>query len=217
MTTRRFSFNGVAGTNHYLALFRASDGYVFDFDAGVLDWVSTIGGATTPYVAATELTNLGGTGYSAYVADVDLSAINATSTPLQVIAQWFTNTGLTTPISDFSEYSIIGADLDDIPDTREIRGSVALADDGTVSVVGWLVKDGRNEALVSGSMDVAARIDSAGVDAWSATTSTVKDGYYFRATHALGTATPGENWLFKVTITDPDGATVTETFALQVG
>lgn len=215
MTSRNFSFNGVAGTNHYFALFRASDGYVFDFDDNT--WTATIGGATTPYVAGTERTNLGGSGYSGFIAAVNLANVNATSTPVQVIAQWFTNTGLTTPVSDFAEYEIVGGDLDDTPDTREIRASVAVADDGTVSVAGWLVRDGQNVALASGSLAVAARIDSAGADAWTASSSTVKDGYYFRVTHALGTATPGENWLFKLTITDPDGATVVETFALQVG
>lgn len=215
MTTRRFSFNGVAGTNHYFALFRASDGYVFDFDDNT--WTATIGGATTPYVAATELTNLGGAGYSGFVADVDLKDINATSTPLQVIAQWFTNTGLTTPISDFSEYSIAGADFDDLTGKREIRGSVATANDGTVAITAWLVRNGQNLALSSGSCDVTARIDSAGVDAWTASSSTLLQGYRFRVTHALGAAAAGENWLFDVTITDSDGATFNETFGLAAG
>lgn len=213
MATRRFAFNGVAGTSHYLALFRASDGYVFDFDDNT--WTETIGGATTPYVAGTERANLGGTGYSGFFAAVDLADVNATATPVQVIAQWFTNTGLTTPVSDFSEYSIVGGDLDDVPDTREIRGSVAVADDGTVTITAWLVKDGRNVALASGSCSVVCREATAGADAWTETSAVVVDGYYFNVTHALGTPATGENWLFKVTITDPDSATVTETFGLQ--
>lgn len=213
MTTRRFAFNGVAGTSHYLALFRASDGYVFDFDDNT--WTATIGAATTPYVACTEQTNLGGTGYSGFFASVDLADVNATTTAVQVIAQWFTNTNLTTPVSDFADYTIIGGDLDDVPDTREIRGSVAVDDGGDVLVTAWLVRDGRNVTLASGSCSVVCREATAGVDAWTATSSTVVDGYYFNVTHALGTPATGQNWLFEVTITDPDGATVTETFGLQ--
>lgn len=212
MATRRFAFNGVAGTSHYLALFRASDGYVFDFDDNT--WTETIGGATTPYVAGTERANLGGTGYSGFFAAVDLADVNATATPVQVIAQWFTDTSLAVSVSDFSEYTIVGGDLDDVPDTREIRGTINPGDDGTVLITVWLVRDGRNVALASGSCSVVCREATAGVDAWTDSSSTVVDGYYFNVSHALGDPERGQNWLFEVTITDPDGATVTETFGL---
>jgi len=76
-----------ASANIYFRLWDAS-GNVFDFNDTTF---KAIGSATTPQVAATERAAPGGTGYSAYVATVDLSTVNKTGTEMMVLFHAYDN------------------------------------------------------------------------------------------------------------------------------
>lgn len=91
-----FTFQGVAGVGHYLAIFRTSDGHVFDWSDSTF---KAFGSASQKTEAADEITHVGGTSRSLFSVAVDLSDVNDTSTPVEVVANWFTDSGATTCVS----------------------------------------------------------------------------------------------------------------------
>lgn len=126
MTTERFSFTGDAGTAHYLAVFNAA--------GQVLDWsdntFKALASATTKATAATEQADLGGTGKSAFIKDVDLSLLNNTTTPAKFRADWFTDANATALVSNTLEFSVKKADLwDGVSDPRLLKYIQLLARD----------------------------------------------------------------------------------------
>lgn len=78
-----------SGSTVYLAVFRKSDGKVFDWadNTWKLD-----GSATTPNVAMSALRSAG-TGQSLYVVSLNLATINATATPVDVTVLAFKRVG----------------------------------------------------------------------------------------------------------------------------
>lgn len=87
-----------------LAVFRVSDGYVLDFNDHTFK--STVGGATTPYSSATELTVPGGSADSLYTVSLDLSHLNSSSTEADYLLDWYTDTGLTTCVSSGEQITV---------------------------------------------------------------------------------------------------------------
>jgi len=106
MATEVFQFTGVAGTTHYLAIFNSS-GQVLDFADNTFKALS---GATTPRVTATERTDMGGA-KSGFTASVDLANVNSTSTVTKYFADWYTDTGLTTCVSNTIEFAVASSAL----------------------------------------------------------------------------------------------------------
>lgn len=77
MTTAKLAFQHNASSNLYVAAFNAS-GQVFDYSTNT--WVAISLPPVNPFLAVTERTGTGGSGYSDYWADVNYSLLNATST-----------------------------------------------------------------------------------------------------------------------------------------
>ncbi len=115
MTTERFSFTGIAGTGHYLAIFNAA-GQVFDWNDNTF---KALASATTKATSATEQADLGGTGKSAFIKDVDLSLLNNTTTPAKFRCDWYTHADATILVSNTVEFAVCQADLwDPVGDPR---------------------------------------------------------------------------------------------------
>lgn len=203
MATETFSITYDAGENLFLGIFRLSDGHVFDFDDNTFKALS---GADTPYVAAAEQTDPGGTGKSSYVASVDLGDINATSDPLDVVLDWFTDDTLATRVSESNQISIVGSQIDNGLELYKPLVTVGIDDDMTAKVVGHLTINEQNVMLASGSMSVVIFEVSTPLDTISVSSSTVVRGYFFVATHALSGLVAGKVYGFEVTITDADGS-----------
>ncbi len=72
MATKRLRIEATAGSNVYFTVWRSSDNLIFDFSDNTF---KAIGSATTPYLAASENTNTGGTGRSHYTASLNLSLL----------------------------------------------------------------------------------------------------------------------------------------------
>lgn len=92
MSTENVVLHYEAGLNIYVAAFR-SDGKVFDWDAGVEDWVTLAAPPVDFSVSVTERTGTGGSGFSDYWASVDLGLLNPTSTLLDVRLKFFNRVG----------------------------------------------------------------------------------------------------------------------------
>lgn len=80
MTTRRITTLATTGWNVYAIVQRLSDGKCFDFADN--SW-KTLAGATTPGIALASLASYGGS-QSLFGADLNMSTINATVTPVDV-------------------------------------------------------------------------------------------------------------------------------------
>ena len=122
MATEIFSFTYTASTSLYFAIFRLSDGKVLDF---LDNTFKTLSGATTPYVSATELADLGGA-MSGYKASVDLANVNSTSTAAQYVVDWYTNTGLTTRVSESDSIRVAASSI--VTDSLTSTERNAIAD-----------------------------------------------------------------------------------------
>jgi len=80
MATRRIVTVATTGWNVYAIVQRLSDGKCFDFNSNT--W-ATLAGATTPGIALTSLASYGGS-QSLFGADLNMSTINSTVTPVDV-------------------------------------------------------------------------------------------------------------------------------------
>lgn len=90
MTTEVFTLPEYdAGETVFFRVFDTT-GNVFDFDDGIF---KAIGSATTPQVAASEKTGMGGTGKSGYTASIDLAAINDTGSVGRYTAKAYAQAG----------------------------------------------------------------------------------------------------------------------------
>lgn len=90
MATHKFCLtNHTAGSSdvfiRVFGLTGGEEGQVFDFNDSTM---KAIGSATTPYASATEITGPSGT-KSAYVASVDLNALNPSGTVKQYFVEWY--------------------------------------------------------------------------------------------------------------------------------
>lgn len=74
MATERFTYDGVASLNAYLRIHNTA-GLVLDYSDNTF---KALGSATTPNATMTEVAAAGGTGFSRYYVDVDLSLLNDT-------------------------------------------------------------------------------------------------------------------------------------------
>lgn len=118
MTTEVFLFTGTAATTHRLAIFN-STGQVFDFNDSTF---KSLASATTPYTNATERADMGGT-KSGYTASVNLALLNSTTTPIKFFADWYTDTGLTTRVSESSEFTVCNSELMASVNLMQVYGS----------------------------------------------------------------------------------------------
>lgn len=122
MATETLVVQHTASKNVYFALFE-SDGDVFDFNDNTF---KAIAGATTPYVAATEESDLGGVGRSVYVASVNLANVHDHGVPKDVIVQAYERAGGTpAPLTDTvialpSYVKVQFAEVGELPLTVEI-------------------------------------------------------------------------------------------------
>ena len=90
MATQRLRKQWTAGLNLYFAVWRSSDNKIFDFDDNTF---KTVGSATTPSLAASEVTNPGGSAKSHYTASLDLALIAAGLAPVDVFVQPYQRLG----------------------------------------------------------------------------------------------------------------------------
>ncbi len=96
MTTRRIHTPATTGWTVYACIFRLSDGKVFDWNTNV--W-ATLGAAVTPAVAMASIVAIGGE--SEFAGDLNMTPINNTSTPVDVLVVAFHQaTGSPAPATD---------------------------------------------------------------------------------------------------------------------
>jgi hypothetical protein len=127
-----------------------TSGNVFDFSDNTF---KAIGGATTPYVAATERTAMGGTGKSGYQASIDLALLNNTALAKRYILKAYTRAGGSPADTDaaISEALIIdgglivvqAGELGEAPVIVQVELSVKSTAGSTGQVSCWLERNGR--------------------------------------------------------------------------
>jgi hypothetical protein len=114
MSTKRSSITATTGWNMYVSLFRLSDGKIFDWDDNT--WKLISAPATTPGVAMTSLVSYGGS-QSEFAADLNLSLVNAGTTPVNVAIVAFRRIGgsqapaTDTPIGEGDPITIVNGDV----------------------------------------------------------------------------------------------------------
>ena len=117
MTTRRITTLATTGWNVYAIVQRLSDGKCFDFADN--SW-KTLAGATTPVIAMSSLASYGGS-QSLFGADLNLSTVNATATPVDVRVSFLKRAGVSpapttdTLISVADPFSIVNGGLGGSP------------------------------------------------------------------------------------------------------
>lgn len=201
MTVETFEFTGAASTNHYLAIFN-TDGEVFDWDD---ETFKALGSATEPYLLATQLAGMGGSAKSGYVAEVDLAILNPTADDAKFYSEWFTDTALTTRVSETEEFTVTsGAIGTALVSPRLVQAGLAVDEAGTLKIMAHITQDGVAVPIASGSCAVVCYVDDTAIAVFSASSSTVLNGYRFYVSHALA-AVAGSGYTLKITITDQDG------------
>lgn len=162
MTTERFSFTGEAGTNHYLAIFNAA-GQIFDWNDSTFKALSAP--PTTKAVIATEQADLGGTGKSAFIKDVNLALLNNTTTPAKFRADWYTDNAATVLVSNTIEFTVTSGDLGEGADAGgwgEAVGDPAATITPTstrAQVLAWLLAKECNQQTQSKTLQTVASSD----------------------------------------------------------
>lgn len=94
MATKQLRIEDTAGVNNYFTVWRSSDNLIFDFNDNTF---KAIGSATTPYLAATENTNTGGTGRSHYTASLNLALLGSVDAFVQAYRR---SGGTPAPLTD---------------------------------------------------------------------------------------------------------------------
>lgn len=149
-----------AGADVYARLFDSA-GRVFDFSDGAF---TTLGGATTPYVAATERTEMDGTSYSGYQVSVDLSAVNDTPTAKRYTLKWYANASpadADVAIADGGEIIVQASELGELALIAQPELSVKSTAGTTAQVSLWLERGGQMISVgsVGGTVFTAATDD----------------------------------------------------------
>lgn len=114
MSTEKFEFQGEAASLHYVAIFRVSDGKVFDW---LDDTFKVFASATNKTVEATDSLVIGGSSEEYFWIDVDLATLNNTSTPEEFVLSWFTDSGATTCVSLPSVFTVASGEIS-TPDSQ---------------------------------------------------------------------------------------------------
>lgn len=113
MATRRICSLGTTGWTVYFVLTRLSDGKVFDWNTNV--W-ATLGAAVTPAVAMSSLVSFGAS-VSEFAANLNMTTVNNTTTPVDVVVTAFHQAGgspapaTDTPITQGDPFSIANGDI----------------------------------------------------------------------------------------------------------
>lgn len=200
MATETFLFEGTAGTPHYLALWNRS-GQVFDFSDNTF---KSLGSATTPYVAATERVNMGGSSKSGYTAAVNFANVNATAARMRLSASWYTNTALSAIVSDPLDVVVRLGQLDSgegVSGFAPQIGACFTSSAGTeVRFSAWLERDGQLVVLTAGTCAIAIREHGSGVDLFSVSDAAPNAAGIFEATQASPGFTSDRLYLATVTI-----------------
>ena len=99
--------------------------YTFDFDDNA--WETSLAGATTPKLAATEKTDAGDADESLYVATTDMASMNNTATPLEVLVQAVDDLATDQVISEQACW-VVSGEVVDLVDVEQISGDTTAAD-----------------------------------------------------------------------------------------
>lgn len=206
MTSEIFTFEHSASADVYLRLFNSS-GQVFDFND---DTFKALASCTTPYVAATERADMGGTGRSGYQATIDLADVNNTGAANRYSVKAYDNAtpaDTDNPISDELGITVQFGKLGE----REIRVAFEAALTTTAGAairhIAWLEHGGEQVDLsavdASATCDIAVREYGAGSDLYTDNSNTLAAGTDRFETE---TSSPGFTddrvYLFTVTITE---------------
>lgn len=146
-----------------------TSGNVFDFNDNTF---KAIGSATTPYVAATERTAMGGTGDSAYQAAITLENINNTALAKRYIVKAYTQAGGSPADTDDAisegtivnggELTIQAGEIGEQPIVVQAEISVKATAGSTAQVSCWLERAGRllEVSTLGGTAFTAATSDT---------------------------------------------------------
>jgi hypothetical protein len=111
MATERITARAISTYTVYAVVFRLSDGKVFDWADST--WKLIGAPPTTPGVAMTGLVTFA-TGFKQFAADLNLSTINATMTPVDVVVRMFVQAGgspapaTDTDLGEIQSFTIVG-------------------------------------------------------------------------------------------------------------
>lgn len=114
MATKRSSITATAGWNMYLVVYRLSDGKIFDWSDNT--WKLLSAPPVTPGLAMTSLVAIGTT-LAKYAASVNLTLINNTATPVDVVIVAFHRlSGSQAPATDTAigegdSFTIVNGDI----------------------------------------------------------------------------------------------------------
>ena len=143
MASEDFTHRNTASRNVYFRLFETSTGNVFDFNDNTF---KALAGATTPSVAATERGDMDGTGYSVYVANINLSNVHNEGVAKYIIAKAYDNAAPADADISISDDIGIYVQFGELKKKTVVAvGSVSVKSTAgtTAQVRCWLERDGK--------------------------------------------------------------------------
>ena len=168
MSTAVLKHVNSASLNVYFRVFNDS-GQVFDFSDNTF---KAIGSATTPQVAATERTEMDGTGRSGYTASINLTNINPYPLAKRyTFAAYDNGTPAATDaaISDHTEFVVQAGEVGELPITCMLDGAFTSSAGTALRLLAWLERGGQRISLAAGSISIAVREHGAGSDLFTGT------------------------------------------------
>jgi len=162
VSTQQITFQHTAGKNVYISLWNSS-GMVFDFADNTFKLLSAP--PTTPYIALTEKTDMGGTGKSGYVGTLNLSLLNKDVTPLSITLSIYERAGgspalnTDTVISQPLDLTIQCAELGDLPISVKLEACFTTTAGTTVRLFATLLRGGERVAVYDLDPTATLQID----------------------------------------------------------
>jgi len=200
-----------AGATVYASVWDTS-AKVFDFNDNTFKLLSAP--PTTPYVALTEKTDMGGVGTSAYTGSLDLADINATAGIVRVFVAFYKQLGGSpAPISDTliyqGELSIQAGLLTTSPGadnvTLVIRTSFTSSAGTTLNAVVYGVSSNGAAVALTGAATLDIRELGAGVDLLNLTDAAPNADGEFTFSQATPGFTADRTYRFLAEVTESDG------------
>lgn len=206
MATKRAHYTATTGWTVYAAVFRLSDGKVFDWNDNT--W-KVLASATTPAVAMSSLANLGG-GLSVFACSINLTTVNNTTTPLDLIVIAFHQAG-GSPDPDTADDAL--GECDSIT----VASGDIVASDGplgtgfqVVSVTDTTTTSGDNSHIKVQLLDANGQLIDLSVADPTATCAidVQRDGVHTQFTLSTGdVGAPNANGWFEADMENPDWQT----------
>lgn len=200
-----------AGSTVYASVWDTS-AKIFDFNDDTFKLLSAP--PTTPYVALTEKTDMGGVGTSAFTGSIDLADINDTGAIVRVFVAFYKQLGGSpAPSTDTliyqGELSIQGGQLTTSPGadnvTLKIRTSFTSSAGTTLHAVVYGVKSNGAQIALTGAATLDIREYGSGSDLLNLTDAAPNADGEFTFTQSTPGFTADRQYRFLAEVTESDG------------